>query len=73
MTRVIGWLNVLAGFCLLSLILSGVFSRLLTSIADWNQFDTIAAKVVVCIAGILAIASSVYLVLGNARERDSRS
>lgn len=73
MTRVIGWLNVLAGFCLLSLILSGVFSRLLTSIADWNQFETIAAKVVVCIAGILAILSSVYLVLGGARERQSRS
>jgi predicted Na+-dependent transporter len=73
MTRVIGWLNVLAGFCLLSLVLSGVFSRLLTSIADWNQFDTIAAKVVVCIAGILAIASSVYLVMGGSRERDSRS
>ncbi|MDM8001197.1 MAG: hypothetical protein QUS33_14715 [Dehalococcoidia bacterium] len=73
MTRVIGWLNVVAGFCLLSLILSGVFSRLLTSIADWNQFDTIAAKVVVCIAGILAIASSAYLVLNNREERDSRS
>ena len=73
MARVIGWLNVLAGFCLLSLILSGVFSRLLTSISDWNQFDTIAAKVVVCIAGILAIASSVYLVMGGSRERDSRS
>lgn len=73
MTRIIGWLNVLAGFCLLSLILSGVFSRLLTSIADWNQFETIAAKVVVCIAGILAILSSVYLVLGGARERESRS
>ena len=70
MARVIGWLNVLAGFCLLSLILSGVFSRLLTNIADWNQFDTIAAKVVVCIAGILAIASSVYLVMGGSRERD---
>jgi len=73
MTRVIGWLNVLAGFCLLSLILSGVFSRLLTSIADWNQFETIAAKIVVCIAGILAIASSVYLVLGGPRARDSRN
>ncbi len=73
MTRIIGWLNVLAGFCLLSLILSGVFSRLLTSIADWNQFETIAAKIVVCIAGILAILSSVYLVLGGARERQSRS
>ena len=57
----------------MSLILSGVFSRLLTNIADWNQFDTIAAKVVVCIAGILAILSSVYLVLGNSRTKESRS
>ena len=73
MTRVIGWLNVLAGFCLLSLILSGVFSRLLTSIADWNQFDTIAAKVVVCIAGVLAILSSIYLVVGGSQSRESRS
>jgi hypothetical protein len=73
MTRAIGWLNVLAGFCLLSLILSGVFSRLLDNIAGWNQFDTIAAKVVVCIGGILAIASSVYLVMGRSQERESRS
>ncbi len=44
MTRVVGWINVVAGFCLLSLILSGVFSRLLTNIADWNQFETIAGQ-----------------------------
>jgi hypothetical protein len=69
MARVIGWVNVLAGFCLLSLILSGVFSRLLSSIADWNSFNTIAAKTVVSIAGILAIFSSVYLVIGQTRER----
>jgi len=69
MARVIGWVNVLAGFCLLALILSGVFSRLLSSIADWNSFNTIAAKVVVFIAGILAIFSSVYLVIGQTRER----
>lgn len=69
MTRVIGWVNVLAGFCLLSLILSGVFSHVLKSIANWNQFDSIAAKVVVSIAGILAILSSVYLVLGQSRDR----
>ena len=68
MTRAIGWLNVLAGFCLLSLILSGVFSTLLKSIANWNQFDSIAAKVVVAIAGILAILSSVYLVIGQTRD-----
>ena len=72
MTRAIGWLNVVAGFCLLSLIPSGVFSRLLTNIADWNQFHTVAAKIVVCIAGILAIFSSVYLVLGNS-ARDSKT
>ena len=69
MARVIGWVNVLAGFCLLSLILSGVFSQVLKSIANWNQFDSIAAKVVVAIAGILAIFSSVYLVIGQTRER----
>lgn len=68
MTRVIGYVNVLVGFCLLSLILSGVFSHLLKSIANWNQFDSIAAKVVVCIAGLLAILSSVYLVLGRSRD-----
>jgi Zn-dependent protease with chaperone function len=68
MARLIGWVNVLAGFCLLSLILSGVFSRLLSSIADWNSFNTIAAKIVVSIAGILAIFSSVYLVIGQTRE-----
>jgi hypothetical protein len=68
MARVIGWINVLAGFCLLSLILSGVFSRLLSSIADWNSFNTIAAKIVVSIAGILAIFSSVYLVIGQTRD-----
>jgi hypothetical protein len=69
MTRILGWLNVLTGFCLLSLILSGVFSQVLKSIASWNQFDSIAAKMVVSIAGILAILSSVYLVLGQARDR----
>ena len=63
MTRVIGWINVVAGFCLLSLILSGVVSRLLTSISDWNQFETMPAKVLVCIGGVLAIMSSVYLVM----------
>ena len=68
MTRVIGWINVAAGFCLLSLIVSGVFSRLLTSISDWNQFESMPAKVLVCIGGVLAILSSVYLVmLGQAR------
>jgi hypothetical protein len=65
----IGWINVLAGFCLLSLILSGVFSKLLDNIAGWNQFDTIAAKIVVCIGGILAILSSVYLVIGQSRDQ----
>lgn len=68
MTRIIGWVNVVAGFCLLSLILSGVFSRVLNSIADWNQFETIAAKIVVCIGGILAILSSMYLVMGQVRD-----
>ncbi len=72
MTRVIGWINIVAGICLLSLILSGVLSRLLTGIAGWNQFDTIPAKVVVCIGGILAILSSVYLVMGQSRGRGSR-
>ena len=60
MTRIIGWINVLMGFCLLSLILSGVCSRLLTSVADWNQFETVPAKIVVCLGGILAILSSIY-------------
>jgi hypothetical protein len=68
MARVIGWVNVVAGFCLLSLILSGVFSKVLSSIADWNSFNTIAAKIVVSIAGILAILSSVYLVIGQTRD-----
>jgi hypothetical protein len=45
----------------------------LTSIADWNQFDTIAAKVVVCIAGVLAILSSIYLVVGGSQSRESKS
>lgn len=71
MARVIGWVNVVAGFCLLSLILSGVFSKVLSSIADWNSFNSISAKIVVSIAGILAILSSVYLVIGQARDRKS--
>jgi hypothetical protein len=69
MTRVLGWINVLAGFCLLSLILSGVFSSLLVNISEWNRFDNLAAKIVVAIAGVLAILSSVYLVIGQVRER----
>lgn len=73
MTRVLGWINIVAGFLLLVLILSGVFSRLLTNIADWNSFNTLAAKIVVSIAGLLAIFSSVYLVIGRAKEHRSRS
>ncbi len=68
MTRVLGWINVVGGFCLLVLILSGVFSRLLTNIADWNSFNTLAAKIVVSVAGVLAILSSIYLVVGGSRE-----
>lgn len=71
MMRIVGWLNVIVGFFLLVLVLSGVFSAVLSDIASWNRFDSMGAKVVVSIAGVLAIASSVYLVLGHT-QRDSR-
>ena len=71
MARLLGWVNVVAGLVLLVLVLSGVFSGLLENISEWNSFDTIAAKIVVAIAGILAIFSSIYLVVGQVRERSS--
>jgi hypothetical protein len=71
MARLLGWVNVVAGLVLLVLILSGVFSGLLENISEWNSFDTIAAKIVVAIAGILAIFSSIYLVVGQVKERSS--
>lgn len=70
MARALGWFNVVAGFLLLALVMSGVFSQVLTDISDWNEFSSIGAKVVVSVAGILAIASSIYLVLGQTRKRD---
>jgi hypothetical protein len=71
MARLLGWVNVVAGLVLLVLILSGVFSGLLENISEWNSFDTIAAKIVVAIAGILAIFSSIYLVVGQVKEGSS--
>lgn len=71
MMRIVGWLNVIVGFFLLVLVLSGVFSQVLSDISSWNRFETMGAKVVVSLAGILAIASSVYLVIGRT-QRDSR-
>ncbi len=68
MARALGWFNVIVGFFLLSLVMSGVFSQVLSDISDWNQFSSIGAKVVVSFGGILAIASSVYLVLGHSRQ-----
>jgi hypothetical protein len=71
MARVLGMVNVIIGFFLLVLVLSGVFSQLLSHISGWNHFDSMGAKVIVCIAGILALVSSGYLVLGQGR-RESR-
>lgn len=71
MLRIVGWLNVIVGFFLLVLVLSGVFSQVLEDISSWNRFETVGAKVVVSIAGVLAIASSAFLVLGHT-QRDSR-
>jgi len=71
MLRIIGWLNVVVGFFLLVLVLSGVFSQVLSDISSWNRFETIGAKVVVSIAGVLAIGSSAFLVLGQT-QRDKR-
>ncbi|OGO08401.1 MAG: hypothetical protein A2Y61_07035 [Chloroflexi bacterium RBG_13_60_13] len=68
MARALGWFNVIVGFFLLSLIMSGVFSQVLSDISDWNQFSSIGAKVIVAIGGILAIGSSVYLVVGRSRQ-----
>lgn len=68
MSRALGWFNVIVGFFLLSLVMSGVFSQVLSDISDWNQFSSIGAKVIVSMGGILAIASSVYLVLGQSRK-----
>ncbi len=70
--RILGWLNVIVGFFLLVLVLSGVFSTVLSDISSWNRFETIGAKVVVTIAGILAIASSAFLVIGHAQRDSSR-
>jgi len=70
MARALGWFNVVVGFFLLALVMSGVFSQVLTDISDWNEFNSIGAKVAVSVAGILAISSSVYLVLGQTRKRE---
>lgn len=70
--RILGWVNVIVGFFLLVLVLSGVFSQVLSDISAWNRFESMGAKVVVSIAGVLAIASSAYLVIGHT-QRDSRS
>ena len=68
MGRALGWFNVVVGFFLLALVMSGVFSQVLSDISEWNDFSSVGAKVMVSIAGILAIASSVYLVIGHSRQ-----
>ena len=70
MARALGWFNVVVGFFLLALVMSGVFSSVLEDISDWNEFNSIGAKVIVSVAGILAIASSVYLVIAQTRKRE---
>jgi hypothetical protein len=70
MARALGWFNVVVGFFLLALVMSGVFSSVLEDISDWNEFSSVGAKVIVSVAGILAIASSVYLVIAQTRKRE---
>jgi hypothetical protein len=70
MARALGWFNVVVGFFLLALVMSGVFSSVLEDISDWNEFSSVGAKVIVSVAGILAIASSVYLVVAQTRKRE---
>ncbi|MCX5998212.1 MAG: hypothetical protein NTU41_01105 [Chloroflexi bacterium] len=72
MTRVLGWLNATVGVFLLLLIMSGVFSHVLSNISSWNRFDSLGAKVVVSVAGLLAIGSSAYLVLGRGKQGSHR-
>ena len=70
MARALGWFNVVVGFFLLALVMSGVFSSVLEDISDWNEFNSVGAKVIVSVAGIMAIASSVYLVVAQTRKRE---
>jgi hypothetical protein len=70
MARALGWFNVVVGFFLLALVMSGVFSSVLEDISDWNEFSSVGAKVIVSVAGIMAIASSVYLVVAQTRKRE---
>jgi hypothetical protein len=70
MARALGWFNVVVGFFLLALVMSGVFSSVLEDISEWNEFSSVGAKVIVSVAGIMAIASSVYLVIAQTRKRE---
>ena len=70
MARALGWFNVVVGFFLLALVMSGVFSSVLEDISDWNEFNSVGAKVIVSVTGIMAIASSVYLVIAQTRKRE---
>ena len=63
--RLLGIINVVGGLLLLLLVLAGVFRDVLAEIASWNQFEGVAAKVVIVIASVLALCSAAYLASGG--------
>ncbi len=70
--RLLGIINVIFGLALLVLVSAGVFSDVLADIASWNQFESLAAKVVISTACVLALGSAAYLAFGRGERTQSR-
>lgn len=70
--RLLGIINVIFGLALLVLVSAGVFSNVLADIASWNQFEGLAAKVVISSACVLALGSAAYLAFGRGERTQSR-
>ena len=70
--RLLAWVNLLFGLMLLVLVLSGIFSQVLSVISSWNQFESFEAKVIIGIAGALAVGSAAYLVFGREQRVQRR-
>jgi hypothetical protein len=70
--RLLGIINVIFGLALLVLVSAGVFSNVLADIASWNQFESLAAKVVISTACVLALGSAAYLAFGRGERTQSR-
>ena len=73
MSRLLIWVNALAGLVLLVMVLSGVISDGLARVAAWNQFGSLEAKVVIGVAGVLAVGSAAYLAFWGERRFQHRS